>query len=195
MMSDTMATAARRWTLADLEGLPDDGNRYELIDGELHVTTAPHMWHQVVVGRAYKALDDWSDQTGVGLAILGPGVIISSEDAAIPDVVWISRERLADILGEDGKLHGAPEFVVDVLSQGATNEERDRVTKRQHYGMWSVQEYWIVDRFARTVEVYRLAEGALQLIATLGEADALTSPLLPGFSERVAMLFAGLPPA
>ncbi len=44
-MSDTMATTARRWTLADLEGLPDDGNRYEIIDGELHVTTVPHVWH------------------------------------------------------------------------------------------------------------------------------------------------------
>src|SRR5215210_188711 len=83
-MSETMATTARRWTLADLEALPDDGNRYEIIDGELHVTTAPHIWHQVVVGRAYKALEDWSESTGAGLTIPGPGVIISPTDAVIP---------------------------------------------------------------------------------------------------------------
>ncbi len=54
MMSDTMATTARRWTLADLERLPDDGSRYEIIDGKL-VTTAPHVWHQVVVGAVVTA--------------------------------------------------------------------------------------------------------------------------------------------
>jgi Uma2 family endonuclease len=119
-MSETLATT-RRWTIADLEGLPDDGSRYELIDGELHVTTAPHAWHQIVVGRVYKALEDWSDQTGAGLTIPGPGVIISPADAVIPDVVWVSRERFAAILGDDGKLHGAPELVVEVyrLAAGA----------------------------------------------------------------------------
>ena len=194
-MGETMAKTARRWSVVDLEGLPDDGNRYEIIDGELHVTTAPHIWHQVVVGRAYRALEDWSDSTGAGLTIPGPGVIISPTDAVIPDVVWVSRERLASIMGEDGKLHGAPDVVVEVLSRGAANEERDRVTKRQHYGAWGVQEYWIVDRFARTVEVYRLSAGALEPAGMLGEGDELTTPLLPGFSERVRTLFSGLPAA
>lgn len=194
-MRETMATITRRWTLADLEELPDDGNRYEIIDGELHVTTAPHMWHQVVVGAVSTALRLWSDQTGAGLMIPGPGVIISPVNAVIPDVVWISRARLAGLAGEDGKLHGPPELVVEVLSPGTANEERDRVTKRQHYGDWGVQEYWIVDRFARTVEVYRPVDGRLQLIATLGEGDELASPLLPGFSTEVVMLFEGLPRA
>lgn len=194
-MSETMATTARRWTVADLPALPDDGSRYELIDGELHVTTAPHMWHQVVVGAIGTALRLWSDQTRAGLMIPGPGVIISPTDAVIPDVVWVSRERLAGIAGEDGKLHGAPDLVVEVLSRGAANEERDRVTKRAHYGAWGVREYWIVDRFARTVEVYRLAKAVLQPVGTLGEGDELTSPLLPGFSARVGELFADLPVA
>ena len=194
-MNETMATTARRWMLADLEGLPDDGSRYEIIDGELHVTTAPHVWHQVVVGRAYKALEDWSDQTSAGRTIPGPGVIISPADAVIPDVVWVRQERFAEILGEDGKLHGAPDLAIEVLSRGVANEARDRVTKRDHYGAWGVQEYWIVDRFARTVAVYRLADGTLELVGTLGEGDMLTSPLLPGFSAPVSTLFAGLPPA
>ena len=192
-MSDAMTTITRRWTVADLEGLPDDGNRYEIIDGELHVTTAPHVWHQVVVGKVATALGVWSQQTGAGLTIPGPGVIVSPTDAVIPDVVWVSHERFPGLLGEDGKLHSAPDIVVEVLSPGTANEARDRVTKRRHYGDWGVREYWIVDRFARTVEVYRLAEGTLQLIVTLGEPDELTSPLLPGFTASVAALFAGLP--
>jgi Uma2 family endonuclease len=80
-----------------------------------------------------------------------------------------------------------------VLSEGTTNEVRDRVTKRGHYGDWGVQKYWIVDRFARSVEVYRPVDGTMQLIAALGEWDDLSSPLLPGFSLRVEALFADLP--
>jgi Uma2 family endonuclease len=192
-MSETVATTARRWTISDLEGLPEDGNQYEIIDGELLVTTAPHLWHQVVVGRVYKALADWSDSTGAGLAIPGPGVIISPADAVIPDVVWISQEHFWRIAGEDGKLHGAPDLVVEVLSQGAANEERDRATKRENYGAWGVQEYWIVNPFARMVEVYRPADGVLRLVVTLSAEDVLTSSLLPAFSAPVEALFVGLP--
>ena len=194
-MSDTTATTMRRWTIADLEGLPDDGNRYEIIDGELHVTSAPHVWHQIVVGRVGTALEVWSNQTGAGFTIPGPGMVISRTDAVIPDVVWVSRDHFPNLLGADGKLHGAPDLVVEVLSPGTANEERDRVTKRDHYGDWGVQEYWTVDRFARAIEVYRLLESALQPVATLGEMDILSSPLLPGFQHPVASLFAGLPSA
>ena len=192
-MSDTLTTVARRWTIADLEALPDDGNRYELIDGDLHVTSAPHTYHQIIVRNVTGTLDIWSRQSGAGLTVPGPGVIFSPADAVIPDVVWVSHARFSEILGEDGKLHAAPELAVEVLSPGTANVERDRVTKRRHYADWGVQEYWIVDRFARTVEVFRLADGALQRAATLLETDTLSSPLLPGFSCPVAALFADLP--
>ena len=93
-MIDAMARITRRWTVARLEGLPDDGNRYEIINGELHVTTASHVWRQVVVGKVGTALEAWSSQTGRGLMIPGPGVIFSPIDAVIPDVVWVSRSLL-----------------------------------------------------------------------------------------------------
>lgn len=190
MMNDTTTTLARRWTVADMEELPDDDKRYELIDGELHVTHAPHVWHQLVVGKVGAALETWSNQTSAGVTIPGPGVIFSPTDAVIPDVVWVRRDRLADLLSEDGKLHGAPDLVVEVVSPGTANEERDRVTKRRQYGDWGVQEYWIVDRFARTVEVFRLAASVLQPVETLGETDQLVSPLLPGFLHPVGAFFA-----
>lgn len=187
------ATITRRWTVADLEGLPDDGNRYEIIDGELHVTSAPHVWHQLVVGNVSTALNVWSDQTGHGVTIPGPGIIFSPTDVVIPDVVWVRRDRFPGLLGEDGRLHGAPDLAVEVLSPGTANVERDRVTKRQHYGCWGVREYWIIDRFARTIEIYRLAEDGLQPVATLGASDELSSPLLPGFLLRAGDCFANLP--
>src|SRR5690349_5136444 len=131
-MSETTATTARRWTLADLEELPDDGSRYEIFDGELYVTTAPHFAHQILGVKLSTALEMWSNQTGGGVTISAPGVIISPSDAAIPDVVWVSQQRFEQIAGDDGKLHAAPELVVEILSPGTSNEERDRVTKRAH---------------------------------------------------------------
>ncbi len=188
-----MMDATLRWTSADLELMPDDGKRYEIIDGELYVSKQPHWHHQLACSRLLHLLTEWSTQTRAGVANGAPGLIFAEDDDVAPDVVWISNARLAVALGDDGKLRAVPELVVEVLSPGTANEERDRVTKRQHYGHWGVQEYWIIDRFARTIEIYRLAEGGLQPVVTLGTSDDLSSPLLPGFSHRVGNLFANLP--
>jgi Uma2 family endonuclease len=84
-----------RWTITDLEGFPDNGNRYEIIDGDLFVTRAPHWDHQDIVGAIYAELRAWSRQSGLGQAAVTPGIIFSEADAVIPDVVWASHERLA----------------------------------------------------------------------------------------------------
>jgi Uma2 family endonuclease len=93
-----------QWTTADLELLPDDGRRYEIIDGELFVTRAPHWGHQQVCGRVFAGLDDWSQSSGLGCASVAPGIIFSDADNVIPDVVWASRDLLATILDEAGHL-------------------------------------------------------------------------------------------
>ena len=182
---------ALRFTTADVEALPDrlDDARYELIEGELSVAKQPHWDHQLIGVMLSGALLDWSLRTGLGVPNAAPGLIFSPEDDVAPDVVWISHARLDQGLGEDGKLHAAPELVVEVLSPGSTNERRDRGAKRKLYALEGVAEYWIVDWRARTVEVYRRTEDALELAATLTDGDTLTSPLLPGFAYPVANLW------
>jgi Uma2 family endonuclease len=188
-----MATTMR-WTTAELEGLPEplDGTRYEIVNGELYVTTQPSWQHQVTCKRLVRVLDEWSEQTDAGVANLAPGVIFAEDNAVAPDVVWVSRERLPLVLGADGKLHGAPDLVVEVLSPGAINERRDRETKLTLYSRQGVREYWIVDGQQRTVVIYRRAEAALHIVATLFAGDQIESPLLPGFSCAVTRLFAGI---
>lgn len=181
---------ALRWTSTDLETLPDDGKRYEIIDGELYTSRQPHWYHQVTCGQVFALLQGWSKQTGTGYANLAPGVIFADDEDVAPDVVWVSKERLATALGADGKLHAAPELAVEVLSPGTTNERRDRAAKLKLYSQRGVHEYWIVDWRARQVEVHRRTETWLHLVATLYEADLLESPLLPGFGCRVRTLFA-----
>ena len=178
-----------RWTTADLELFPDNGNRYEIIDGELFVTRAPNWKHQKASTRISTALDTWSLTTGLGEAVQAPGIIFSEADNVIPDVVWASNERLAVLLDEAGHLTSAPELIVEVLSPGAENEKRDREIKLKLYSLRPVQEYWIIDWHKRQVEVYRRAQAILELVATLLPGDELSSPLLPGFVYPVSQLF------
>ena len=115
-----------RWTTADLELFPDDGKRYEIIDGELIVTRAPRWSHQEVAGRIFAALDNCCLYIRLGRAAFGPGIIFTDEDTMIPDVVWASNGRLDRLLDEAEHLTGAPELVVEVLSPGEKNEQRDK---------------------------------------------------------------------
>lgn len=83
---------------ADLELLPDNGNRYEIIDGELFVSRAPHWSHQEVCGIIFAALDAWSQSTARGRVTIAPGLIFTDADNVIPDVVWASNDELTSPL-------------------------------------------------------------------------------------------------
>lgn len=178
-----------RWTSADLETLPDNGNRYEIIDGELYVSTAPRYEHQKACGGVFRLLEDWSRQTKLGTPIINPGVIFAEDNDVIPDVIWISRKRRHETLKPDGHFHGAPELVVEVLSFTGSNERRDREAKLNLYSRRGVSEYWIVNWMLRSVEIYRRKWRGLKLVSTLNANDHLTSPLLPGFDCKVAEIF------
>lgn len=178
-----------RWTSQDLEMLPDDGKRYEIIDGDLYVSKQPHWHHQLVCSRIVELLQVWSRETKAGEANFAPGLIFAEDDDVVPDIIWISRERLATALWPDGKLHAAPELVVEVLSPGPANERRDREVKLKLYSRRGVQEYWIVSWQDRRLDVYRREEAVLKLNRTLYETDVLQSPLFPGFACEVAEFF------
>ena len=178
-----------RWKSADLELLPDNGNRYEIIDGELIVTRAPHWNHQKVITKLIRSISNWSIQYNLGEVVTTPGLIFTDDNNVIPDLVWISSDRLARMLDESGHLSGAPELVVEVLSAGTDNERRDREVKRKLYATRGVQEYWIVDWHRQQIEIFRRDSQNLELVATLFANDVLTSPLLPEFQQLVAEIF------
>lgn len=178
-----------RFTSADLALLPDDGKRYEIIEGELYVSRQPSSEHQYTCGRLFKVLDDWDTVAGAGRTLIAPGLIFAEDDDVAPDVIWISRKRYAQAIDAAGHLHLAPELIIEVLSPGKANEERDRQAKLKLYSRRGVQEYWIVSWMSQFVEVYARENAELRLAATLYSNDLLSSPLLPDFSCQVVKLF------
>jgi len=175
-------------TNKDLEGLPRDGNRYELIEGELYVSTAPELIHQRAIGKLHFVVANFLVENPIGEILYGPGVILSDYDGVIPDLVYLSNERRQQI-ATGTRIYGAPNLVIEVLSPGMQNMERDRKLKLKLYDKYGVDEYWIVDTRARAVEVYRREAGKLKFFTTFVTDEAITSPMLPGFSCNVADLF------
>jgi Uma2 family endonuclease len=175
-------------TVADLDAMPDDGNRYEIIEGELYLSKAPGIPHQRVFGELFDAFRSFLKAHPIGEVIATPGLILSDTDAVIPDLVFVLNERLAEVIAGD-RLSAAPDLVVEILSPGPDNVKRDRVAKRQMYGKFGVKEYWILDPSRRTIEVYVLRKRTLKLAATFGQTDDLTSAMLPGFTCKVHPIF------
>jgi len=169
--------------------MPDNGKRYEIIDGELLVSKSPTFHHQFACGQIFSRLNVWSQETGLGIANFGTGVIFADDDDVIPDVVWIGRDRIKKILGSDGHFHAAPDLVVEVLSPGSANEKRDRESKLKLYSRRGVLEYWIVNWLFNEITVYRRKGKSLKLLETLHSSDTLASPLLPGFKCSVKSIF------
>jgi Uma2 family endonuclease len=177
-------------TVADLDLMPDDDNRYELFEGEVFVSRAPGLPHQTVLANLLTLIRAFLAQKPVGKVWPTPGVIFDNFNAAIPDIVFVSNEHIEAIASGE-KVTGAPDLVIEVVSPGVENERRDRTVKRQAYSKFGVREYWVADRYQRTVEVYRLEQGQLMLVTTLANNDQLTTPLLPAFTCLISQVFEG----
>jgi Uma2 family endonuclease len=175
-------------TVADLDSMPDDGNRYEIIDGELFVSRSPSLEHQRVSGNIFLTFGFFLRDNPIGEIISTPGVIFSDHSAVIPDLVYISQGRRQEIAA-GRHVAGAPDLVIEIVSPGGENEHRDRFAKRQLYAKYGVKEYWLVVLETRTIECYVLDEETLKLLRTFEDPGELTSALLPGFSGSVASIF------
>jgi Uma2 family endonuclease len=145
----SMPMLKRQWTVADLEDLPDDGNRYEVIDGELFMTPAPTLRHQRAVGELYSLLATYLNTHRVGYVVVAPAdITFSSKRLVQPDVFVIPpfEGRFPKAFEQVNRLLLAAE----VLSPSTARA--DRVVKRNLFREERVPEYWIVDLDARTVE-------------------------------------------
>ena len=185
-----MATTARRLTFEDLELIPEEheGDRHELIDGELVVTPVPVTMHQIISMNIVRAVDRHVVAEGLGMVFHPPtGVRLTPDNLLIPDVIFVARDRL-HVIGPNS-IDAAPDLVVEILSPGT--RQRDLTTKRNLYARFGVQEYWIVDPDARTVTVFTLNGDKYETVP-LTDDGKIQSRVLPGLSLSLTEVFMGI---
>jgi Uma2 family endonuclease len=180
-----MTIVQARLTYADLLDLPEDGNRYELLEGELVVSPAPTPRHQRVVVNGTVFLRRAED-AGYGSVYIAPiYVVFDEEHTTEPDLLFIRRDNLAIV--RDDAIHGVPDLVVEVLSPGS--RRRDMRVKLQIYARFGVPYYWIADPGPRTVQPYELTAQGYDAQPPLHADDSLSCPLFPDITTRVGDLF------
>jgi Uma2 family endonuclease len=147
-----MPDTARRYTVDEVLAFPADGNRYELVDGELLVTPAPRSTHQLVVGELHYRLRQYLEQQAEGIR-----VVLSPADIRWPNEVLVQPDLFvvpaSQLTAEDWSSVRTLLLAVEVVSPGLARH--DRVTKRRVYQRQRVPTYWAVDPDAGVVEVWR----------------------------------------
>jgi Uma2 family endonuclease len=179
-----------RVTWAEYQLLPEDGKRYEVLEGELMMSPAPGFRHQRTSGNLYFALDSWRRAHAPGGQVLAaPFDVILSEDTILqPDLIYVRPERIGLIVDE--KLRGAPDLAIEIFhSQGAG---RDRISKLQVYARFKVPEYWLVDLDARAVTMLVLTPEGYEILASGFGDTMLTSRVLPGLALTPREVFEGI---
>jgi len=162
------SVASSPFSVADLEGMPDDGRRYELVDGQLLVSPAPGLRHQVLALALYRLLDDACPEDLFVLA--APfAVRIDASNEVQPDVLVARRDQLMAT-----NLPAAPVLAVEVLSP--TRHLVDLSLKRAAYERMGTPSYWVLDPEAPDLLVLELdSTEAYREIARVSGGDAFTA--------------------
>jgi Uma2 family endonuclease len=180
------------WDRARWETLPDDGNRYEVIDGVLYMTTAPSSFHQWIIRQIVFALAPQIDTPGVGITLWSPiGLFMPGCDPVQPDILVV---RTVDLdMFQDSRIYGIPALLIEVLSP--SNPNQDTRVKRGAYARAGVPEYWIVRPASRDALVCSQPDAMLGDYAQVQHVSPdseLVSPTLP-IRSLIAGFFAGAP--
>jgi Uma2 family endonuclease len=175
-----------RWTYNDYAALPDDGHRYEIVDGVLYMSPSPNEPHQTTTGRLFRSLSTYIEDAGLGRVYFGP-LDIELERGTIvqPDVFIIlntHRERITF-----SRIVGAPDLAIEVSSPGTVGF--DRYQKRMAYARAGVPEYWIADPWSRTIEVLSLEAGSYRSLGVFEGKAVLPTKIVPDFLVHVEQFF------
>jgi Uma2 family endonuclease len=170
------------YTVEDVRAFPDDRNRYETIAGELFVTPAPSLRHQMVLGRLHLALAGYVERHDLGWVWVAPlDVVFGPLTLVEPDLLFVARGRRELLTEHD--IIGAPDLAIEILSPSTARTDRGR--KRALYQDQGVREYWIVDADEERVEIWRPgAMGAEVCAETVAwQPDPAAPPLTIDLAE------------
>lgn len=172
----------KRFTALDLWRMPDDGNRYEIIDGEVFVTPAPFINHQEVLGNLYLSIRRHVQARRLGLVLFAPvGVVLEPLSGVEPDLIFVSAARRAIVQAKG--IAGAPDLAVEILS--ASTAARDRGREKALYARTGVAHYWMIDPRKGTLVALRLTDDTYSVEAEVGPRGTFKPSLFPGLAIRM----------
>lgn len=177
------------WTSEDRSALPEDGHRYEIIDGVLYRMDAPSTAHQGSSSAFVGYLMMFVQFKDLGRVFHAPCDVElpnTPPDIVQPDVLVVLRDNLGIIT--PARIRGAPDLVVEIASPGTASYDRRK--KRDAYERAGVSEYWLADPRHKTVEVLWLVNGSYSTIGVFEGAATLPSRVVPGLPVRVEQFFA-----
>ncbi len=149
----------RRLDYSDILATPNDGKRYELVQGELFVNPSPNPIHQRISRRLERQLEDYFHERAIGEVFNAPiDVVLTPHDVLVPDLLVVADPSHISKRG----IERPPLLVVEILSP--STRKVDRGIKSRRYAELGVEHYWIVDPERKAVECYHLAEGAFRLV-------------------------------
>jgi len=169
------------WTEADYFRLPETNRIVELSEGRLTITPSPTSQHQRILGRLHLLLGNYIYAKQLGEIVMSPmDTRLCEGKIRQPDIEFMSNEHLDRITEE---LWGIPDLVVEILSEGTAKTDKEE--KYLEYQTAGVLEYWIVDPFKGSIEVYTLEKGAYKLFGKWGAGEIARSKLLDGFEVNI----------
>lgn len=171
-----MPGTTERWTAAEVRALPDDGNRYELIDGELLVTPAPRGVHQAVLAALFRRLD----RARPGRVFWSPADISLGEEEILQPDLFVCRTAGSAPLIDWSDITGLL-LVIEVLSPSTARYDRE--VKRRRYQRAGLPEYWIVDTVARRIERWRPEDAEAEMLADTIRWEGVDIDLHEVFTE------------
>lgn len=183
----TAVTLPPPLTIEHYKLLPENGPRYQLIEGDLYMAPAPNRYHQDIASNLEFILRGYIEQHPIGKVYHAPfDVYLDEHNVFQPDIIVVLNERLSILT--DAGAEGAPDFVVEILSPKTARFDREQ--KRRFYAKAGVRELWIIAPETRTTEVYLLAQDAASPAATYGERDTFASALFPDLAFKAEKIFA-----
>ncbi len=189
-LAENLFTHTTPWTYEDYLALPDDGKRYEIIDGVLYVSNAPSFDHQFAVSKLDRILGTYVEAQDLGVVLVAPFEIHLGDFAkpVQPDVFFIAKAQQPQ--AGDKLFAGVPDLIVEVVSPSSVRT--DRMIKFAAYERAGVQEYWLVDPRMRFVEVHTLSKEPqeYELLGQFGATEKVVSAVLAGLELPVQHLFA-----
>ena len=166
-------------TYDDYCEIPNDRNRYEVLEGELTVTPASNVKHQKISGRLHLTLGHHVLANQLGEVYAAPtDVILAPTTVVQPDLIFIGNDRRGIVT--ERAIEGPPTLVIEILSPSTSRT--DRITKTQLYAKHGVPHYWLLDPDQQTVEAYELVGDQYKLVVKAQNAELFNPTLFPGLS-------------